>query len=624
MTGDFRVGPWLAEPSLNVISRNGSTVHLEPKVMEVLVCLAEHPGETLSKETLLQAVWPETFVADDALKHCIFELRRVFEDDAREPRVIQTIARRGYRLIAPVESVNGINQSSTLIGVAPTHRVVGWSAHRWWVGAATTLILVSVLLVAMKKSFRSASAGGLPPIHSLAVLPLQNLSSDPAQGYFSDGMTDALITDLAQISSLPVISRTSSMQYKQTRKSLPEIARELKVDGIVEGTVQRSGDRVRITAQLIQGATDKHLWANSYEGDMQDVFLLERDVAGDIAQQVQARVTAQDQKPPASLRPVNPNVLEAYLQGNYHRERLGKGSGDEAARTGAAYFQQAIDADPSFAPAYRGLAWAHFYLLWPSRQDAEIAREAAGRALALDPSSSEAHGMLAEIKRLAWDWAGAEQEYRRAIALNANDSGARREFGHLLDATGRQDEGWREQLIAQELDPANDHLSEGLAMRRQYDREIAQLQMMLKRDPDNGYLHVSLYKVYAKKGMYREAIQQLERTLILFGYPQEAAQVRKAFAVSGHAGAIREFARALEHLMATGQAFVPVNIAEAYAILGDKDRAFYWLEQAYARHDIGMASTDMEMYFLKTDFLFDPIRTDPRFKDLLRRIGLPQ
>jgi len=223
VSADFRVGHWLVEPSRNSISRNGTPVRLEPKVMEVLVCLADHAGEPLPKEKLVQIVWPATFVTDDALKHCISELRRVFEDDAREPRVIETIAKRGYRLVAPVEPVNAIGESSEPIR-PPVQTATRWSRRRWWaVLALAAAILVSILLVGVNK-IRSASASGAPPIHSLAVLPLQNLSADPAQEYFSDGMTDALITELAQLGSVKVISRTSSMQYKQTKKSLLEIA----------------------------------------------------------------------------------------------------------------------------------------------------------------------------------------------------------------------------------------------------------------------------------------------------------------------------------------------------------------------------------------------------------------
>ncbi len=263
MGNDFRIAAWLIEPRLNTISRKGTTLHLEPKVMEVLACLARHAGEPVSKEELLQTVWPNTFVTDDVLKRSISELRRAFEDDVRQPRVIQTIPKRGYRLVSPVEPVNGRNESSTLLTSAPVPSPTRSSARRIWIEVAVaTLILVSVLLFVVKRT-RSANAGGGPAIHTLAVLPLQNLSGDSTQEYLSDGMTDVLITDLAQSSSLKVISHTSTTQYKQTNKSLPEIARELNVDGIVEGTVQRSGNRVLVTAQLIQGATDKHIWANS-------------------------------------------------------------------------------------------------------------------------------------------------------------------------------------------------------------------------------------------------------------------------------------------------------------------------------------------------------------------------
>jgi len=254
---DFRVGPWLVKPSLNTISRNGTTLRLEPKVMEVLVCLAGRPGEAFPKETLLQTVWPDTFVSEDVLKRCISELRRVFEDDAREPRIIETIPKRGYRLVAPVELVQVTKEPLAPLSSEPASSELAGSPapprrRRWWIGAAAIMgvVVITAVLIALRAS---RSARVTDNIRSLAVLPLQNLSADPAQEYFSDGMTDALITDLAQIGSIKVISRTSIIRYKKTDKSLPEIARELNVDGIIEGTVQRSGDRVRITAQLILG-----------------------------------------------------------------------------------------------------------------------------------------------------------------------------------------------------------------------------------------------------------------------------------------------------------------------------------------------------------------------------------
>jgi TolB-like protein/DNA-binding winged helix-turn-helix (wHTH) protein len=624
--GDFQVGSWLIEPSLNAVSHNGESIHLAPKVMGVLVCLAQHAGQSVSKEDLLQTVWPGTFVGDDVLKGSISELRRLLEDDAREPTIIQTIPKRGYRLVAPVRPVNEAPETPTESRPETQRALV--NTRRFWMGAlsAVAAALLFVFVGANIGGLRARLAGKIdaPQIHSIAVLPLQNLSADPAQEYFSDGMTDALITDLAQISSLKVISRTSSMQYKQTKMSLPEIARELNVDGIVEGTVQRSGDRVRITAQLVYGPSDKHVWAHSYERDMREVFALERDVTEEIAREVRARITTPNQAPVAQPRPASPKVLEAYLQGNYHLSRFGSGGGDEELTMAQEYFQGAIDADPNFAAAYNQLANVHMDLLQPSKQDFDIARKMAERAVELDPNSSDAHHTLGCVKAKAWNWPGSEDEYRRAVALNPNNADAHDALGELLDDTGRLDDGWREYQIAQELDPNNDHLSDPLDRRGQHDRAIAMLQMMLKRYPESGYLHVSLYREYVKKGMHKEAIQELEKTFSLFGFPELASRIHRSFVSSGYRGAMRRCAEELESLAATKRAFVPVNLAELYATLGDKDRAFYWLEQAYTHRDLHAASTDIDMERINTEFLLDPLRSDPRFKDLVRRIGLPQ
>jgi TolB-like protein/tetratricopeptide (TPR) repeat protein len=465
-----------------------------------------------------------------------------------------------------------------------------------------------------------------PPtgIRSLAVLPLANLSGDPAQEYFSDGLTDALLTDLAQIGSLKVISLTSSMRYKQTKKPLPEIARELGVDGIIEGAVLRSGDRVRIMVQLIHGLSDTHLWAQSYDGDMREVFSLERGVTEDIAHHIQERITRENSASPTQPRPVDAKALEGYLQGNYHLNKYGRGAGEEEVRIAAKYFQQVIDVDPNFAPAYNGLAHAHLGLLWPSKQDAEIAKEAAERAVALDANLSDAHSTLAGISFVAWNWQRAEDEFRRAIALNPNNAEAHDSFGYFLDDMGRMDEGWRESQIAQGLDPGYDHISDALARRGQDDRAIALQQIMLRRNPDDGLEHVSLFREYLRKGMYKEATSELEQVAILFGFPQIAVASRRARAVSGNRGALRELSKGWELLWAKHQAFLPVNFATLRVALGDNDGAFYWLEQAYAHHETGIASGDWGLESLNNDFLLIPLRSDPRFKDLLRRVGLPE
>jgi serine/threonine protein kinase len=455
-------------------------------------------------------------------------------------------------------------------------------------------------------------------IRSLAVLPLANLSGDVDQDYFSDGMTDALITDLSQIGSLKVISRTSTTRYKRTEKPVPQIARELNVDGIIEGTVQRSGDRVRITAQLIHGPSDKHIWANSFERDMGDVFALERDVTQEIARQIQARLTTEKQVSPTQPRAVNSKVLEAYLQGNYY---LNRGSGDEDMGKAQKYFQQAIDADPSYAPAHAGLAYSHYLLNQSSTEDRAIRRASAEKAVALDPSSSSAHSVLGEMRFADWDFPGAEEELRRAILLNPNNADAHDGLCSFLDAMGRLDESLGECQIAQELDPNKDHLSFTMEYRGQYERAIEILLRSAESRPGDGFLHYFLFRDYALNGLYKESAHELEQSLTLVGYEDAATKVHRIFATSGYLGALREWAKDLEHLQATNRAFLPRITAEVYTRLGDKDRAFYWLEQGYEHNDrIGNYGS---IVWIKVDHELDPLHSDPRFADLVRRVGLP-
>ena len=571
--------------------------------------------------------WVETdFVSEDALKHCISELRRVFKDDAREPQIIETIPKRGYRLLVPVELVNeSIFSPSPSPPAVAADRAGGTSnASRrgWWIGgiAIAAMVVSTILLIALRES-RSARASSIPAIHSLAVLPLQNLSSDPAQEYFSDGMTDALITDLAQIGSVKVISRTSIMHYKKTDKSLPEIARELNVDGIVEGTVQRSGDRVRISAQLIHGPSDKHLWANSYERDTRDTFALEREVTEEIAGQVRARLRTPSDAPLAQPLPVNPKALDAYLQGNYYLTRGERGLNDDEKKMAAGYFQRAIDAEPGFVPAYIGLADAHDNRMIGSSEDTAIRRKAAEKALALNPNSSDGLRILANIRWADFDWSGAEQEYRQAVALNPNSASAHDSISDFLGVVWRPDEALREALLAQELDPNEDHLSSVLCMQGEYDRAIDLLQRIAASHPDDGIAHYSLYRAYAQKGAHKEAVEELVKAEILFGWSDDAANLQRAFAAFGWQGAMRQIAKDLESLQAAGLGFAPENLAVAYVALGDKDRAFYWLEQGYDHREL--ASHDWGVMILKVDPLLAPLRSDPRFKDLLRRMGLP-
>ena len=620
MNGDFGVGPWLVRRDLNVISRNGTTVQLEPKAMDLLVCLAEHPGEVLPKETLLQAVWPGTYVTDDVLRHSVSVLRRAFGDEARQPQIIETVAKRGYRLIAPVQDISGTERPATSL---PQHRTPGPQqraarrARMLATGVAAMAVVLIIFSVVRLRWRTSTNGNGPPRIRSLAVLPLENLSTDSTQEYFSEGTTDALITELAQIGSIKVISRTSTARYQHTTESLPEIARELDVDGIVEGTFQRSGDRVRITTQLIYAPWDKHVWAGSYERQMQDVFGLEREVAREIAREIQTETKLSDGQPPQP-RTVQLAALEAYLQGNYY---LNRGAGDTDMRKAQRYFDQAIDVDPIYAPAYIGRAYSHYYLLRSTAQDQQIRRASAEKAVALEAASSDAHSTLGEMMFADWEWTRAEQELQRAIALNPNNAKAHSSLCDFFDALARFAEGLRECQIAQQLDPDYDHLSDVLAATGQYQHAIEVLRKFIERHPQDAFLHYYLYRDYALAGMYSDAILQLEQSLRMFGLANFAAQIHGAYLRGGYRRALAKWANQLEYLHASGQYFLPRLLAEVYAQLGEKDRAFYWLDQGYQQHArIGVYGG---INWVLIEHKLDPLRSDRRFKNLLQHVGLP-
>jgi len=620
----IRFGVFELDTESRELRKQGLKVRLQEQPFQILQILLERPGRVVSREELQRRVWPsDTFVDfDRGLYNAIKKLREALGDSAENPRFIETLSRRGYRFVAAVggnghiaaaleptlEATDSLRRRNLRLGIG---LVLG--------GA----ILAGALLGVGKLWRRFSGASAAPQIRSIAVLPLQNLSGDPNQEYFSDGMTDGLITDLAQIGSWRVISRTSSMQYKQTNKSLPQIARELDVDGIVEGTVQRAGDRVRITAQLIDASSDRHLWANTYERDMQDVFALEREISADIAHEVKAQLTANNQPRPIQPQPINPEVLDIYLQANFHLDRFAAGFGDEEKRKASELFQQAIEAEPDFAPGYVGLAAAHLDREQSSGEDLAIAKRAAERATQLDPASSDAWVVLAEInEEHLLDWSAAEADYRKAISLNPNNALAHDMFGEFLGEMGHLDEGLKECEIAQQLDPNNDHLSSILYLRREYDRSIAVLEMMIKSHPDNGYMHLVLHQCYTKKGLYKEAVQELVQGLRSFGLVEAATHVNRAFARSGYLGAIGQFAKELEQMHDTKQAFFPGNLVLTYAALGEKDRAFYWLEQAYQNREV--VGTDVPLPYLVRDPMTDSLRSDPRFADLLRRVGLTQ
>jgi TolB-like protein/DNA-binding winged helix-turn-helix (wHTH) protein/Tfp pilus assembly protein PilF len=625
-----RFGDFEADLRSGELHKRGIRVKLQVQPFQVLQILLERAGEMVTREEIQNRIWPsDTFVDfDQGLNNAVKKLREALGDNAEKPRFIETLSKRGYRFIGTVQNGAAVAAPHEAPLVVTQAETTAQEPHRrgslWGLALGVAVVAALVLVIGLNtggvrdRLFGKSTA---PRIQSLAVLPLQNLSNDPAQEYFSDGMTDSLITDLAQIGSLKVISRTSSMQYKQTKKSLPEIARELNVDGIVEGTVQRSGDRVRITAQLIQGTTDKHLWANSYERNLSDVLALERDLTQEIAREIQGQVKTPSTEPVAPLRPVDLNVLEAYLQGNYLLSRMGHGAGDELTMKAAEYFQQAIDADPSFAPAYLGKARAYGSYRMSSEYLA-IDRKAAQRAVDLDPTLSDAWVELGDIHCLHdWDWPSAEKEYRRAIALNPNNASAHKSLGDFLSMMGRLDEALKEYQLTQERDPTQDYLSSIIYLRGDHDRAIELLRKDLEIHPDEGWNHLTLHRWLAVKGMHKESVQEMEKGLTLFGFPEIAARVHLAFASSGYKAAMLEAAKQFERLQAKNKVFFPMTLAQLYAGIGDKDRAFYWMEQAYEHRD--RIGGDFGLELVRFEPMLDPLRSDPRFDDLMRRVGLP-
>lgn len=453
-------------------------------------------------------------------------------------------------------------------------------------------------------------------IRSLAVLPLENLSSDPQEQYFADGMTDELTTQLAQISALRVISRTSAMRYKDTKESLPQLAGDLHVDAVVEGSVLRAGDKVRITAQLIQASTDRHLWAKSYEGDARDVLGLQQQVAKAIAEEIKVRLTPQEQTRLSNPRPVNPAAHEAYLKGNY----LDMGNTAQQAMA-KDYFEQAIRIDPSYAEAYAGLA--HYYwsaLDLPPRTAMPLAKQNAVHALELDPGLAQAHYELAAVYFYGdWDWAGAEKEFKRALELNPGDAESHRIYSLFLTAQGRNQEALEQSRKAQDLDPLSlaTQLTSGFVLyfARDYAKAIDQCRKALELDPNSPGAFDCIGSSELAQDALASSIAAFQKSAALSNdEPVRLAGLGRAYALAGKKSDAVKVLRQLG--AASRQAYLPPYYSAAiYAALGEKDEAFAWLDKA-------LAERDTYMPWLKVDAAMDPLRGDPRFARCLERVGL--
>jgi TolB-like protein/Flp pilus assembly protein TadD len=587
-------------------------------------------------------LWPtESFGDfDQALNIAIGKLRGALGDSAENPRFIETLPKRGYRFVADVSVLDADARPRRLESIAgdltgsqekkktePEHtpQVAGlavapnrgpWPTRRVTVAVALVLSL-SIVAVWLFRSRGPAPAG----IRSIAVLPLENLSGDASQNYFADGMTDELISDLAQISALRVISRTSVMVYKGARKPLPQIARELNVDAVIEGTVLRSGDQVRITAQLIEASTDKHLWSQSYGGELRDTLALQNRVASAIADQIRINLTPREQAALKSAKAVNPEAYESYLKGRYF---WNKRTGDSL-KIALAYFKQAIEEDPNYAKAYSGLADTYAllgdwqYAVMTPKEAFPKAKAAAIKALELDNTLGEAHNSLAFVlDGFDWDLDAGGNEFQRAIELNPGYATAHHWYAWHLTLLGRFDEAIAEMRKAENLDPLsliiNADLAELLGLAHSYDESIRQSLKTIEMDPNFALAHNQLAQAYLQKHMYSEAIAELQKAVKLSGdSPTCMANLARAYIASGKRSEAVKLLDDLKKRSNPGYSYA-AEIAMIYASMGDNDQAMSWLEKGFEeRFNPGV--------LLRPGF--DPLRSDPRFQNLLHGVGLP-
>jgi TolB-like protein/DNA-binding winged helix-turn-helix (wHTH) protein/Flp pilus assembly protein TadD len=612
---DFRTGE---------LTRHGKRIRLQEQPFQLLVMLLDRPGELVTREELHSKLWPETIVDfDHGLNKAISKIREALGDSAENPRFIETVARRGYRFLADVAVVHDAQPGTGDPAAREDTIAADRSTRRLPRAVVLGLIgfgVALVLAVYLSWSFYPRKQS-LPPIRSLAVLPLKNLSGDASQDYFADGMTDELITHLGQISALRVISRTSAMNYKGNHKPLAEIARELNVEAVVEGSVLRSGDRVRIIAQLIQVPADTHIWAQSYEGDLRDTLALQSSVARSIAEQIRGTLKPQEQAALEKSRKVNPEAYEAYLKGRYFwNKRTGEGL-----KKAIEYFNHAIEADPTYAEAYSGLADAYalsgdweYGVLSPQVAFRE-AKAAATKALALDENLGEAHTSLAfALDLYGWDWKTAEAEYKVAIKLNPGYATAHLWYAWHLIVLGRSGEGISELKKAESLDPLSliisADMADALCIAHLFDDAVQQSKKTLEMDPHFAVGHYELGQALEQKQMHDEAIAEFQRAIEISGHSGAFdSSLAHAYAVSGRQEEATKIAKDLESRNDQNPS-AEANIALIYVGLGDQDQAMIWLNKAYdARFNPSILLRPA----------YDPLRSDPRFKDLLRRIGLP-
>ena len=617
-SNSFRFGVYELDLRSGELLRSGLRVRLQPQPLKVLSMLLERAGEVVTREEIQAQIWGnETFVDfERGLNYCIKQIRAALNDDAETPRFVETLPRRGYRFIAAVEAIAAESPPQEGSPVGPSKPAVS--------RPVMALLLLGILAV-LAVVYRWLPLAGDEAIRSIAVLPLDNLSGDPDQEYFADGITEALIAELGKISALRVISRQSVMQYKDTAKSVPRIARELRVDAIVEGSVQQDGEQVRVTAQLIGVKPERHLWADSYDREMNRVLDLTSDLARAIAREIQVVVTPEEEARLAGTRAVNPEAYEIYLKG---RHNLNQRTVEGFVRA-TMLFEEAVVLDPNYAPALAGMADAYSLLgstgfeAHPPRETMERAKHAALEALEADDTLAEAHTAMALILMMYdWDWTGAEEEFLRALDINPSYATAHQWYGQFLWVVGRPDEALAQIEEARRLDRFSIAINATLGMHHyyagQYDQAIEQFHDALDIWPDLPLLRLQHGVVLTQQGRLNEAIVTFRAVLqAVADHPirlTTMGALGHALGLAGRENEARALLGELERL--SGRRYVSgIYPAAIHAGLGEKDQAFAWLEKAYEdRSDY--------LLFLPLDPIFDSLHDDPRFADLLARLNL--
>ncbi|MEE9279253.1 MAG: winged helix-turn-helix domain-containing protein [Myxococcota bacterium] len=580
-----RFGDYELDEARNELRRRGSRVELQPKPLQLLFYLARNRDRVVPKDELLQNLWPDAIVTDTSLANALSQMRQALGDDGAAQRVIRTLKGRGYRFLSEVEPLPA----------------VATSEHEAEAGSDVSQALPT-------------------PLRSLAVLPLENLSGDPEQEYFVDGLTETLISDLARISALRVRSRTSVMQYKRARKPLTEIAKELGVDAVIEGTVIRAGDRVRISVKLIDAGSDRHLWSERFDRDLRDILSIHSDVARAVSEQIRLELTPHEEAHFQRTRVVDPEALDAYLRGILHLARATVPDAYKAIE----HFETALERDPEYALAYAGIARSYLYLGYglssiPPRDAVPRLRAAAEKALDLDPSLAFAHAMLGTVLGYHdWDWRMGEAEMRRAVELSPSDPQSLGEYAHFLSLVGRHDEALRLYQRTLSLEPIGlwrGFYLIGFFLAGNYERTVEECVETLELEPDSGWAHNFLGWSHLALEQEEDAYSAFARVHELTGRDEEwLREWERAFRQSGVQGAVR-------HWMATDterektEYVGPIALILGHQYLGNADATFAWLERA----------RDERLYLaFGLRCVRDSLRSDPRFDDLLRRIGFPQ